>query len=97
VSLEHFSGARFAAPGQQSKGNTMAATRLRIGDRIRLTKRHLTYPAGTEGTITHLYRFNAAAYRARFDGQADDEIVYYDVFTDLSLEPKGPHSAPLGG
>ena len=74
----------------------MAAPPLRIGDRIRLTNHYLTYPAGTHGTITHIYRFNAAAYRVRFDGQADDEIVYYDVFTALSLEPRSPYSAPLG-
>jgi hypothetical protein len=75
----------------------MPATRLHIGDQICLIKHYLTYPAGTHGTITHIYRLNAAAYRVRFDGQADDEIVYYDVFIALALEPKGPHSAPLIG
>jgi hypothetical protein len=65
----------------------MAAPPLRIGDRIRLTNHYLTYPAGTHGTITHIYRFNAAAYRVRFDGQTDDEIVYYDVFTVVHPNP----------
>ena len=75
----------------------MAVPSLCIGDQICLINHYLTYPAGTHGIITHIYRFNAAAYRVRFDGQADDEIVYYDVFTALSLEPRSPYSAPLGG
>jgi hypothetical protein len=65
----------------------MAAPPLRIGDRIRLTNHYLTYRAGTHGTITHIYRFNAAAYRVRFDGQTDDEIVYHDAFTVVPPKP----------
>jgi hypothetical protein len=65
----------------------MAATGLHIGDRIRLTNHYLTYPAGTQGTITHLYRFDIAACRVRFDGQADDEIVFRDAFTVVPPKP----------
>jgi hypothetical protein len=75
----------------------MAAPLLRIGDQIRLISHHLTYPAETHGTITHTYRFNAAAYRVRFDGQADDEIVYCDVFTALPPQSIASETAPLGG
>jgi len=37
----------------------MPATRLLIGDWVRRIMHNLTYPAGTEGTITHIYRFGA--------------------------------------
>jgi hypothetical protein len=56
----------------------MPETRLHIGDRIRLTQHYLTYPAGTEGTITHVYRFSSNVCRVRFDGHAADQLVYRD-------------------
>ncbi len=65
----------------------MAATHLHVGDRIRLTNHYLTYPAGTQGTITHLYRFSPSTCRVRFDGQAADEIVFRDAFTVVPPKP----------
>jgi len=67
----------------------MPETRLHIGDRVRLIMHYLTYPAGTEGTITHVYRFSANACRVRFDGQSADELVYRDSFL---ITPPGPQS-----
>jgi hypothetical protein len=63
------------------KATPMLETRLRIGDHICLINHYLIYPAGTQGIITHIYRFTTAAYRVRFEGQAHDEIIYRDAFT----------------
>ena len=62
-------------------------TRLRIGDQICLTNHYLIYPAGTQGTVMHFYRFADTAYRVRFAGQATDELVYRDHFTMLLPRP----------
>jgi hypothetical protein len=55
-----------------------------VGDRIRLIRHYLWYPAGRLGTITHIYRFDHPtyhpAYRIQFDGRTDDDIVYDDRF-----------------
>jgi hypothetical protein len=64
--------------------------RLRIGDQICLTNHYLTYPAGTQGTVTHVYRFDEAAYRVCFAGQATDELVYRDHVTILLSRPTSP-------
>jgi hypothetical protein len=58
----------------------MLETRIRIGDTIRLTHHYLTFPAGSEGIITHVYRYDLAAFRARFTGQVTDDIVYRNHF-----------------
>ena len=68
----------------------MPETRLHIGDRVRLIMHYLTYPAGTEGAITHIYRFSANACRVRFDGHAADELIYRDAFTVLPPPPVTP-------
>ena len=55
-----------------------------IGDRIRLTRSYLWYPAGRLGTISHIYHFDRPsyhpAYRIQFDGRTADDIVYDDSF-----------------
>jgi hypothetical protein len=58
----------------------MVERQIRIGDTIRLLDHYLTYPAGREGIITHVYRYDVTAFRTRFTGQATDDIVYRNHF-----------------
>ena len=40
---------------------------LHVGDRIVLTQTYMSFPAGTQGVIVHLYRFDREFCRVRFE------------------------------